>query len=399
MTVHPRHAEFETSIAGQKAVNLALQGGGTHGAFTWGVLDRLLDEGQLIIDAITASSSGAINAALLTYGLSVGGRDGAKKALALFWRRISAMMASSILQPSILDKMSGNFGLDHSIGYWLTTTLWQFMSPYQLNPFNFNPLKDLLEEIVDFRRIRQQSPIKLFLSATNVRTCNVEIFRGAELTADHVLASACLPFLMHAVQIGSERYWDGGFIGNPAFFPLIYECDARDIILVHVTPTRRPDFPVTANAIMHRMQEVSVNSSLMREMRAIATVNNWINEGRFSGGKEILLHRIEAEDAMGHLPHSSKLNGDWKFLLYLHDIGRKCAEDWLASNFDRLGVEASIDCHSSSRKPATSDCAARSLSAKAISTPMSRIPSGRCARARPAVSPRCRGVQLNRAAS
>ena len=343
MTAHPKSAEFETPIAGRKAVNLALQGGCSHGAFTWGVLDRLLEEDQLTVDGITATSAGSMNAVVLAYGLSVGGREGAKKALALFWRRMSALMASSIVQPSILDKMSGNFGLDYSPGYMLINMLCQFLSPYQLNPFNLSPLKDLLEEIVDFRRIRQQTAVKLFLCATNVRTCKVEIFRGTELTADHVLASSCLPFLMHAVEIGGERYWDGGFIGNPALFPLIYECDARDIILVHVTPTQRPDFPVTANSILSRMQEVSVSSSLMREMRAVAFVNKLIDQGRMTGGKQILVHIIEAEDVISELPNSSKLNGDWNFLLYLHDLGRRRTEDWLASNFDRLGVESSID--------------------------------------------------------
>lgn len=343
MTVHPQSAELETPIAGQRGINLALQEGGTHGAFTWGVLDRLLEEDQLIVDGITATSAGSINAVMFAYGLSVAGREGAKNALALFWRRMSAIMASSIVQPSFLDKMRGNFGLDYSPGYMLINMLCQLLSPYQLNPFNLNPLKDLLEEIVDFQRIRQQTSVKLFLCATNVRTCKVEIFHGKELTADHVLASSCLPFLMQAVEIGDERYWDGGFLGNPALFPVIYECAARDIVLVHVTPTQRSDFPVTANSILSRMQEVSVSSSLMREMRAVAFVNKSIDQGKMTGGKQILVHIIEAEDVISELPNSSKLNGEWDFLLYLHDVGRRRTEDWLASNFDRLGVESSID--------------------------------------------------------
>ncbi len=343
MTAHPQHAQFKTPITGQKAVNLALQGGGAHGAFTWGVLDRLLEEDRLIVDGITATSAGSINAVVLAYGLAVGGREGAKKALALFWRRMSAIMTSSIVQPSMLDKMSGNFGLDYSPGYHLINVLCQFLSPYQLNPFNLNPLKDLIEEIVDFDRVRQQTAVKLFLCATNVRKCKVEVFHGMELTADHVLASSCLPFLMHAVEIAGERYWDGGFIGNPALFPLIYECDARDIILVQVAPTQRSDCPVRANSILSRMQEVSVNSSLMREMRAVAFVNKLIDQGRMTGGKQILVHVIEAEDAIGELASSSRLNGDWDFLLHLYNIGRRRTEDWLASNCCRLGVESSVD--------------------------------------------------------
>jgi NTE family protein len=343
MTAHPQSAEFETPIDRQKSINLALQGGGSHGAFTWGVLDRLLEEDQLTIDGISATSAGSINAVVVAYGLAVGGRAEAKRALKNFWRRLSTMAASSILQPSFVDKMIGNFGLDYSGGYLLTSILCQLLSPYQFNPLNLNPLKQLLEETVDFRCIRQQTAVKLFLCATNVQTCKAEIFRGQELTADHVLASSCLPFLMHAVEIGGERYWDGGFIANPALFPLIYECDARDIVLVHVTPSRRPGFPVTANSILSRMQEVNLNSSLMREMRAVAYVNKWIDQGKMTGGKQILVHVINAEDVISRLPNSSKLNGGWDFLMYLHDVGRRCTADWLVSNFDHLGVESSID--------------------------------------------------------
>jgi NTE family protein len=345
MTAHPNAVQFEpnTPIAGQKAINLALQGGGSHGAFTWGVLDRLLEEDQLIIDGISATSAGSINAVVLAYGLAVGGREGAKEALTHFWRRMSAMATSSIFQASILDKIMGNFGLDYSVGFTLTNMLCQFLSPYQLNPLNLNPLKNLLEEVVDFERIRQQTAVKIFLCATNVRTCKLKIFCVGELTANHVLASSCLPFLMHAVDIDGERYWDGGFTGNPALFPLIHECEARDIMLVHLTPTQRPDFPITANSILSRMQEVSLNSSLMREMRAVAFVNKLIDQAQMTGGKKILVHVIEAEDVISKLPNTSKMNGDWDFLLHLYDIGRRRADDWLASNFDLLGIESSID--------------------------------------------------------
>jgi len=343
MTAHYSSSEFEKPNTGPKLVNLALQGGGSHGAFTWGVLDRLLEDDRLTIDGITATSAGSINAVVLAHGLSVGGREAAKKALALFWRRMSSLMTSSIVQPSILDKMLGNFRLDYSPGYMFVNMLCQLLSPYQLNPCNLNPLKNLLEQIVDFQRIRQQTAVKLFLCATNVRTCKLQVFRNPELTADHVLASSCLPFLMHAIEIDGERYWDGGFIGNPALFPVIYECDACDIILVHVTPTQRSDFPVSANSILSRMQEMSVSSSLMREMRAIAFVNKLIDQRKMIGGKQILIHGIEAEDVISDLPNSSKLNGDWNFLLHLHDIGRRHADDWLVSNFSRIGIESSVD--------------------------------------------------------
>jgi NTE family protein len=329
--------------SGRKAVNLALQGGGSHGAFTWGVLDRLLEDERLTFDGITATSAGSVNAVVLAHGFSIGGREEAKKALAQFWRRMSAMASSSIFQPSFFDKMTGNFGLDYSAGYVLANTLCQFLSPYQINPFNYNPLKTLLEDIVDFQRVREQTAIKLFLCATDVRSCKVKIFSGREITADHVLASSCLPFLMHAVEIDGERYWDGGFMGNPALFPVIYECNARDIVVVHLTPTHRSDFPTTANAILARMQEVSFNSSLMREMRAVAFINKLLDEGKMSEGKKIFVHLIEADDVIAGLSNSSKMNGDWDFLVHLRDIGRQRADDWLASNFALIGAESSVD--------------------------------------------------------
>ena len=226
----------------------------------------------------------------------------------------------------------------------LINMLCQFLSPYQLNPFNFNPLKCLLDEIVDFQLIRRQQAVKLFLCATNVRTGKETIFCGGELTADHVIASSCLPFLMQTVEIDGESYWDGGFIGNPAIFPVIYNCEARDIVLVHLTPTQRQDVPRTAHAILSRVQEVSLNSSLLRELRAVGFVNKLIDQGDTRYGKQILVHVIEAEDVISNLTNSSKMNGDWDFLLYLHGLGKKHADRWLSSNFDRLGKESSIDC-------------------------------------------------------
>ena len=202
-------------VAGQKLVNLALQGVGGHGAFTWGVLDRLLEEERLALDGISATSAGAVNAVVLAYGLAVGGREGAKGSLDRYWRRLSEMASTSIFQPSLLDKMYGNFGLDHSPGYVFVDTLSQVFSPYQLNPLNYNPFKNLLEEIIDFEVLRRQSAVKLFLCATNVRSGKAKIFSSEELRSDHVVASSCQPLMMHAVEIDGEYYWDGGFMGNP----------------------------------------------------------------------------------------------------------------------------------------------------------------------------------------
>jgi NTE family protein len=327
----------------EKVVNLALQGGGSHGAFTWGVLDRLLEEKRLTIEGITATSAGAVNAVLVAHGLATGGNEEARSALRNFWQRISAAASHGVFQPSLIDKMNGNFGLEHSPGYLLMGALSCFASPYQLNPFDYNPLKNLLEEIVDFARLREQPVVKLFLCATNARTGKPKIFKGDELQLDHVLASACLPLLTRAVEIDGEHFWDGGFAGNPAIFPVIYRCEAPDVIMVHLTPTERPDLPTTSYEIINRMQEISLNSSFMGEMRSLALITKLIDDGRVAGGKRMLMHLIDAEDVIREFPGSSRLNCDWDFLLHLHDIGRQRADQWLASNFDNLGVRSTVD--------------------------------------------------------
>jgi NTE family protein len=343
---NPSPIQARSVVAGQKLVNLAIQGVGAHGAFTWGVLDRLLEDERLAFDGITATSAGAVNAVVLAYGLAVGGREGAKKALERYWRRLSETTSASIFQPSPFDKAFGNFGLDFSPGYVFVETLSHVFSPYQLNPQNYNPFGKLLEEVVDFEVLRRQSGVKLFLSATNVRTGKVKIFRSEELSANHVVASSCQPLMMHAVEIDGEYYWDGGFMGNPALFPVIYECEARDIILVHLTPIERPENPFTSRAILSRMQEITFNSSLMREIRVVAFVSKLIDDGQIVDGKRILLHMIDGEDIIGALSNSSKLNGDWDFVEHLYRVGRGRADAWLASNFDRLGVETTIDLQS-----------------------------------------------------
>jgi NTE family protein len=326
-----------------KIVNLALQGGGSHGAFTWGVLDRLLEEERLSIDGITATSAGAINAVALAYGLSVGGREGAKHILQLIWKRMPSISAFQMLQPTLFDKMSGNFGLDNSPSFWFFQQFCQILSPYQLNPFDHNPLRNLLEEIVDFDQLRKRPAVKLFLCATNVRTGKLNVFAGDEICVKRVMAACCRPFLTRAVEIDGEYYWDGAFIANPPIFPLIYGCDAPDIILIQITPTVRQETPMTVRAILSRMQEISFNSSLMREMRAVAFVNKLIDDGKMPKNKKMLLHIIEDDSLFGELPDSSKLNSSWHFLSHLHTLGRRCADGWLRSYFDCLGVESSVD--------------------------------------------------------
>ena len=291
----------------------------------------------------THPGGGAVNAAVVAYGMAVGGREAAKKTLDRYWRRLSEMASVSIFQPSLFDKMDGNFGLDHSPGYFFVDSLSQIFSPYQLNPFNYNPFKNLLEEVIDFELLRQQQAVKLFLCATNVRSGKVKIFGSEELRSDHVVASSCQPLMMHAVEIEGEHYWDGGFMGNPAIFPVIYACEARDIILVHLTPIERTENPTNSRTIFSRMQEVTFNSSLMREMRAIAFFSRLIDEARLTGGKRVFVHSIDGEDIIGRLPNSSKMNGTWELLTHLNKLGRERADDWLKHNFECLGQETTID--------------------------------------------------------
>jgi NTE family protein len=329
--------------AGQKVVNLALQGGGSHGAFTWGVLDRLLEEERLSVEGITASSAGAVNAVVMADGLAAGGRDGARRALHAFWHALSRDAANTMFQPSLIDRMSSTRGFEHSPGYVFMEALVYFASPYQLNPFNYNPLKKLIEDHVDFERVRRQDAIKLFLSATDVRTAKVKVFPGKELRAEHVLASTCLPLLMQAVEVDGEYYWDGGYSGNPAIFPLVTECETPDIVLVHLTPADRPEIPTSSPAIMNRMQEISFNTALIREMRSVAVRNRRVDEGVMPGGKRSFVHVIEAEDIIREFTASSRLNADWKFLTNLFDKGRARADKWLKGNFDRIGVASTVD--------------------------------------------------------
>jgi NTE family protein len=311
-----------------KPINLALQGGGAHGAFTWGVLDRLLEDSRIVIEGVSATSSGAMNAAVMADGLTGGGREGAREALGNFWRRLAQPVAFwGPLQASMFEAVS------------------QYFSPYQLNPMNYNPLRRFVEETVDFERLRHGSALKLFISATNVRSGKVKVFTDKEITSDCVLASACLPFLYKAVEIDGEHYWDGGYMGNPPLFPLIYSCESRDILVVHINPMERPDIPTTAQEIMNRVNEISFNSSLMREMRAVAFITKLIDTGKLEqrDAKRMLIHSIGTDGLMQGLTSSSKLNLDGKFLTQLHDFGRQRAEAWIERHFDDLGVRSTVD--------------------------------------------------------
>jgi NTE family protein len=329
----------------RKSINLALQGGGAHGAFTWGVLDRLLEDGRFSFDGVSATSAGAMNAAIMAQGLMAGGPDAARRALEAFWRRISHMAHASPIRQSWFDRVFGGWSLDYSPSYAAFDFMTRAFSPYQLNPANINPLRELLLDVIDFERLRECTVTRLYIAATNVRSGKVKLFETPELSVDVLLASACLPFLFQAVEIDGEHYWDGGYMGNPAIYPLIYNCSSTDVLIVHVNPIAREDLPTTATDIMNRVNEISFNSSLMREMRAIQFVTDLIDSGKIANGglKKMHIHSIEAQDVMAGLGVSSKLNPDWGFLTYLRDRGRESAAEWLDGNYEHVGRKSSVD--------------------------------------------------------
>lgn len=328
----------------RKPVNLALQGGGAHGAFGWGVLDKLLEDGRLALDAMSATSAGAMNAVVMAIGYSQGGRDGAREQLQRFWREVS--LAGRIWNP-VQAASNGDFSTPaSSIGYWMFETVTRVWSPYQLNPFDLNPLKDVLTKVVDFERLRRcpHAP-RLFLSATNVRTSKIRVFENAEITADAVMASACLPYLFKAVEIDGEHFWDGGFMGNPAIFPLIYRGASRDVIVVHINPIVRDTLPTTAPEIFDRMNEISFNSSLMREMRAIAFVTKLLEEESVDDRryKRMLIHSIRNDREMARHGVETKLDSSWTFLERLRDAGREAAALWLDASYGNVGKRTTVD--------------------------------------------------------
>jgi NTE family protein len=351
MTQHQRDlGQTSSRVRGnQKAVNLALQGGGAHGAFAWGVLDKILEDGRLAIEAISATSAGAMNAVVMAHGYSLGGATGAREKLLEFWTEISsAGQLYSPVQSLPWEKALAAFGChsEFSPTYQAFQALTHLFSPYQLNPFNFNPLRDVLEKVVDFGHLSKcNNTTRIFLSATNVRSGKIKVFHNNELTSDAVLASACLPYVFQAVEIDGEAYWDGGFMGNPAIFPLIYNGGPRDVVIVHINPIERKKLPTSSPEIFDRINEISFNSSLMREMRAIEFVTRLIDEAALDSTKykRMLVHSIRDDAEMAQLGVATKLNPDWDFLCRLRDVGRNRAGEWLEKNFSRVGQESSID--------------------------------------------------------
>ena len=351
--------------ATKPVINLGLQGGGAHGAYSWGVLDRLLEDGRFDFEGISGTSAGAMNGVVLADGLMRGGRDGARQALAEFWRAIADSVPLELSVP-----VAGGEGvaLLPATRFMLNWT--QYLSPYQLNPLNFTPLRKLLQERVDFAGLARHSPVRLFLAATNANTGKLRLFRNGELSVDAVLASACLPMLHHAIEIDGEPYWDGGYAANPAVFPLFYECSARDILLILLAPPVYGETPRTVEEIRARTLELAFNTSLLREMLLFANVINysrshadeaaagWMGSrslqrllGRArhepSGFERHMLktrfHLIEAQDLLRQFGSATKVAADWPFLKKLHDIGYEEASHWLTAHGPQVGKETSFD--------------------------------------------------------
>lgn len=333
----------------EKRINVAIQGGGAHGALVWGVLDKLLEDGRIIIEAISATSAGAMNGVVYSYGLHKGGRDGAREALRHFWLSISELgKVYSPVHPLPFEYLQPGWKVEKSVGYRFFDGITNVLSPYEFNPLNVNPLKDLLAKMINFEELRSCGAVKLFLSATNVRTGRVRIFPMEELTIDVVLASACLPHLFQSVQIGDEFYWDGGYMGNPAIYPLFYHTKSCDILIIHTNPIEREEIPKTAPHIHNRVVEITFNSSLMKEIRAITFVQKllrqeWLKEEYRGHFKDILIHSIRSDKTICDLSVPSKFNTEWDFLMHLFTRGRSIAETWIQENYRHLGKRSTVD--------------------------------------------------------
>ncbi|MEM8849482.1 MAG: patatin-like phospholipase family protein [Pseudomonadota bacterium] len=327
-----------------KAINLALQGGGSHGAFTWGVLDRLFEEDALWIEAISGTSAGAMNAVVAAQGMYDGGAAGARAALEAFWLQVSKAGQSSPVKRTPFDIMMGSWSLDRSPGYAMMDLISRMASPYDLNPFGINPLRDLVEKFVDFDKVAGEKDMGLYISATNVETGRSRVFHRHEVTLDVVMASACLPTMFKAVEIDGVPYWDGGFMGNPVLFPFIDHSPSSDILMVQINPLKRPGTPTRARDIQNRVNEITFNASLLRDLRAIHLVDQLIDSGALSDKeyRRMFLHLIDGCDDMLKLDASSKMNSEWAFLTHLRDIGRHHADRWLKANFDDIEVKSTF---------------------------------------------------------
>ena len=330
-----------------KKLSIAMQGGGAHGAFTWGVLDRLLEEKDIVVDGVSGASAGGMNAVCTAQGIMRGGNEGAREMLKEYWRINAEAGKTSIFKPGLLDVLAGKYTLHNSPGFIFFDFMCKMFSPYQFNPLGTNPLRDIVKELFDFDLLNKNDCVKVFLSATHVYTGKIKIFSNIrkELSVDTMLATACLPTIFNAVMVDGEYYWDGGYTGNPVMYPLIYDCDAHDIMLIKLNPTHRRRLPTTAGEIGDRMNEITNNTSIMREMRSMHFISQLIDKKVIAPGsmKRMHVHLIEDEAVFQDLGWSSKLNTDEKFLKHLFDAGRVAADKWMEQNYDKIGKETTAN--------------------------------------------------------
>ena len=331
-----------------KKINLALQGGGAHGAFTWGVVDHLLADGRLEITGISGASAGAVNAVMIADGLARGGTEEARKRLAEFWRAASTGGNLPPVQRAVTDHMLSMMPFAATpVQNWFEAMA-RYFSPYDLNPFDINPLSDLIARSVDFEAVRN-CDLDLFISATNVHTGRLRIFARDKITPDVVMASAALPFVFRAVEIDGIPYWDGGYMGNPAIFPFLQATDADDVIVVQINPVTRPTTPRTSSEILNRLNEITFNSALISELRSMDFINQLIDDGHLPRGngknqyRRLNIHRIDLGSLGTRLAGSSKMKTDFDFLELLHRAGQRAARRFLDQHFDAIGMHGTLD--------------------------------------------------------
>jgi NTE family protein len=333
---------------GRKRINLALQGGGAHGAFTWGVLDHLLEDGRLSVEGISGTSAGAVNAVMLADGLRRGGAQEAQKRLADFWRATSLGGDLPAVQRAVIEKLFSLLPVEGSPSFnWLSA--WsQYLSPYDVNPLNINPLKELIERFVDFEGLRVDSR-PIFIAATNVQTGRLHIFPHEKISAEAVMASACLPAVFRAVEIDGVHYWDGGYLGNPVLYPFFRSTDCEDVLIVQINPLVRKKIPTSTREIMNRVSEITFNAPLLAELRAIEFVNRLIDHGRLPRGtgkneyRRINVHRIVLEGLGERFSSASKSRNDYESFQLLRKLGQRAARRFLDAHYSAIGVESSID--------------------------------------------------------
>lgn len=325
-----------------KPLSIGLQGGGVHAAFGWGVVDQLLADGRIELKAVSASSGGAMLAVILAQGLHEGGPEGARALMQRFWKKVSVASGMLPLRMKAVDSFLGHVGVDFSLSTLALDTITRIFSPSQFNLFDINPLRGIVEEMVDFSVLNKKNSLPLYINATQVRTGRSTIFQPGTLSLDAVMASCCLPYVFKTVEVDGEPYWDGSFSGCPTLSPLVNNAHASDILVVQIHPSRVEDVPVTASDILDRATEMSFNSVLHQELKSIALYNQAIALGHL-GQQPVFIHRIESDDMLASLGRASKLNADWEFMIYLHDLGVQAASDWLDAHYDTIGKGSSYD--------------------------------------------------------